>query len=58
MTHILLWLLLYPPVAALTTGIDTRSGITYDDQGTKVLMWSRIAIYVLGTALLVTLRYV
>lgn len=56
MTHLLLWLLLYPPVAALTTAVDARAGISYDDP--TGLMWSRIAVYVIGTALIITLHYV
>lgn len=59
MTHILIWLLLYPPVAALTTGIDAQlSGIGYDDGAARGLMWWRIATYLIGIMLLVTLHYV
>lgn len=56
--YVLIWLLLYPPAAALTTAIDVRAGLTYDDGGARALMWGRLTIYFVGTALLVTLHYV
>lgn len=58
MTHVLLWLLLYPLVAAATTATDARlSGVRYDDSGARRLMWTRVLVYVIGAAILLIMHY-
>lgn len=58
MTHLLIWMLLYPPLAAGTTAIDARSGLQYDNGGVRALMWMRLGTYLLGICLFATYAYV
>lgn len=56
MTHVLLWLLLYPVVATLDTVGRVRIGRINMNIGTHNI--GHLVVYVLGTVLLVTLHYV